>query len=411
MEQADSRAEVDSRVTGKLLVEVSKVMEVVRVSNGEPEEPSVARFEGQFRVDSDTAYDQLHPAFSEYGLLLKFREEGDTQVVLGIHNPIPQSGSRPWVNLALFLATLASVVFVGMDYAANYAGVTFSGGLLSYIERTILNGSLYAASLLSILLAHEFGHYLVARHHKTLVSLPYFLPLPVPLSFGTLGAVIRLKSPPRNKSQLLDIGLAGPIAGLVIAIPVLLIGLYLSEVSSIPVSTEQPGLLFFEGNSLFYLAAKYLIKGELLPQPLSYGGLPESLYWLRYLALGIPLPLGGRDVILHPMAWAGWAGLLVTALNLIPAGQLDGGHAIYGLLGRNASKLWPITVIILIAMGLIWTGWFLWAGLVFFFGRRHALPLDEITPLDQKRKALAIAGLILFILVFVPVPVQTFLIG
>jgi membrane-associated protease RseP (regulator of RpoE activity) len=311
----------------------------------------------------------------------------------------------------LFLATLASVLFVGMDYAASYGGITLSGGITPYIRATILNGGLYALSLLSILLAHEFGHYLVGRHHRASVSLPYFLPLPLPMSFGTLGAVIRLKAPPKNKRHLLDIGLAGPIAGLVIAVPVLLIGLSLSEVSSIPQQGEATGLLFLEGNSLFYLAAKYLTKGELLPAPLTYGDLPAQLYWLRYLVLGIPLPLGGRDVILHPMAWAGWAGLLVTALNLIPAGQLDGGHAIYGLLGRKASKLWPFTVLLLLLMGLIWNGWFLWAGLVFFFGKHHALPLDEITPLDQKRKALAVAGLVLFVLVFVPVPVQTFILG
>lgn len=411
MEQVESKIGPSETYIQEFLQEVNKVMRIDSYALGGSDQNYEVRFQGMLTTDSEVAYDHLDPLFSSKGLLLKLREEEGAQVILGVHNPIPSSDSNPWVNLGLFLITLVSVVIVGMFYAASYVGIDFSGGVLSFIQQTITNGSLYALSLLSILLAHEFGHYLVARHHRTLVSLPYFLPLPIPMSFGTLGAVIRLKSPPRNKSHLLDIGLAGPIAGLVVAIPVLLIGLTLSEVSSMPQIGDGQGFLMLEGNSLFYLGAKFLTKGELLPAPLSYGNIPEPIYWLRYLALGIPTPFGGRDVILHPVAWAGWAGLLVTALNLIPAGQLDGGHAVYGLLGKHASRLWPVTIAVLILMGLIWNGWFLWAGLVFFFGRRHALPLDEITPLDQKRKILAVVGLILFILVFVPVPFQTLEIG
>jgi membrane-associated protease RseP (regulator of RpoE activity) len=128
------------------------------------------------------------------------------------------------------------------------------------------------------------------------------------------------------------------------------------------------------------------------------------LYWVRYFFTGQPIPLGGQDVILHPLAWAGWVGLLVTAMNLIPAGQLDGGHAVYVLLGRRTPSLLPVILLALILLGWVWPGWWLWAVIILLFGRFHFQPLDEITPLDPPRVALAILGLIVFILVFTPVP-------
>jgi membrane-associated protease RseP (regulator of RpoE activity) len=215
-----------------------------------------------------------------------------------------------------------------------------------------------------------------------------------------------LKEPPRNKRILLDIGIAGPLAGLIVAIPVLLIGLSLSEVSQIP-STLQAGQAFsLEGNSILYLLAKYIVHGQWLPQPASLGGVPPWLYWLRYFFTGLPSPIGGMDVMLHPVAWAGWAGLLVTALNLIPAGQLDGGHVLYSLFGKNARVILPVVLIGLGILGLFWTGWWLWVFLILTLGGSHARPLDQITKLDDARIMLAIFGLILFVLVFVPVPLQ-----
>jgi membrane-associated protease RseP (regulator of RpoE activity) len=204
----------------------------------------------------------------------------------------------------------------------------------------------------------------------------------------------------------MDIGLAGPLAGLVVAIPVLLIGLALSEVGPLPAGSPQAAGTILEGNSLFYLAVKFLVKGELLPAPAEYGGLPPLLYWTRYILTGLPTPLGGRDVSLHPMAWAGWAGLLVTGLNLIPVGQLDGGHALYALLGRRAGRIWPFVLVAMAGLTLVWTGWFLFAGLVFFFGRAHAQPLDDITPLDRRRRLVAVLGLVLFLVIFTPVPLR-----
>lgn len=162
-----------------------------------------------------------------------------------------------------------------------------------------------------------------------------------------------------------------------------------------------------EGNSILYLLLKFITKGQLLPAPASFDGLNPLLYWVRYFFTGNPIPLGGMDVMLHPMAWAGWAGLLVTALNLIPAGQLDGGHIFYVLFGsKGIKRLLPLILLALIVFGFIWNGWWLWAALLFFIGRVHAEPMDQITPLDKSRKLLGILTIIIFFLVFTPVPLS-----
>jgi membrane-associated protease RseP (regulator of RpoE activity) len=271
----------------------------------------------------------------------------------------------------------------------------------------ILLGAAFTASFLGILLAHEFGHYIAARRHGTPVSLPYFIPFPLsPL--GTMGAAIRLLAPPRDRRVLLDIGMAGPLAGLAVAIPVLLIGLALSRVEPLPGSTQAFAGMTLEGNSVIYLLAKLITKGELLPSPAGYGVVPPVIYWLRYLVLGTPVPVGGRDVMLHPVAWAGWAGLLITALNLVPAGMFDGGHTIYVLVGRKAARLLPVLVAVLFLLGFAWSGWWLWAGLVLLLGRIYAEPFDDITPLDPRRRRIAVLGLVLFVLLFMPVPFRAF---
>ena len=139
---------------------------------------------------------------------------------------------------------------------------------------------------------------------------------------------------------------------------------------------------------------KFIVKGQLLPRPETYAGINPILYWIRYFFTGAPLPAGGWDIIISPIAWAGWAGLLVTSLNLIPAGQLDGGHIMYVLLGKRTTKLLPFILVALVLLGFAWSGWWLWAALIFLLGRMHAEPLDQITPLDPKRRALAIFGVI-----------------
>jgi membrane-associated protease RseP (regulator of RpoE activity) len=281
-------------------------------------------------------------------------------------------------------------------------------GVLQVILLFLKEGWPFAVSMLGILAAHEFGHYFVGRLHGVNVTLPYFLPLPFPISpFGTMGAFINMKSVPKNRRQLLDIGLAGPVAGMIVAIPVLLIGLSLSKLSMLPAGPAANGLpqLQMEGNSILYLLAKYTIFGQLLPAPADYHTLSPLLYWVRYFFTSRPLPYGALDVSMHPVAWAGWGGMLITALNLIPAGQLDGGHMIYVLLGRrNSQRLFYFILAAMLLLGLVWKGWWLWAFLIFLLGRIYAEPLDQITKLDNRRKILAIGALILFILVFTPVP-------
>lgn len=389
----------------RLLPAVRQVMQVQQMSAGGERMPYAALFRGRLMVDSQEAFARLEPIFAREGTTLLFRSEGDDHLVVAAPGRILPRPSNPWVNLLLFGATLLSVLLAGALYA--YDGPVYSDAarLLGAVLDRWQGGIPFAASLLAILLAHEFGHYLAARYHKTPVSLPYFIPFPAS-TFGTMGAFIQLKSPPRNRRVLLDIGLAGPLAGLAVAIPVLLLGLSLSQVGRLPASPIEAVGQGLEGNSVLYLVAKLVVTGQLLPAPVSYGDVPPALYWLRFFFLGRPLPFGGTDVLLHPVAWAGWAGLLVTALNLIPAGQLDGGHVLFVLFGRRAARLLPVIVVSLAVMGMVWSGWWLWAVLILTLGRTHAQPLDDITPLDGRRRALAYLGLILFALLFTPVPLQ-----
>lgn len=391
----------------KLLPLVRQVMSITDITEGDQKQLFAIRFRGTLISDSQLAFEKLDPAFKQAGTTLLFREENDGHEILGMPGVIQPQASNPLVNVILFLLTLVSMLMAGAMYGMEAPADISILGILQATLQNLPNGITFAASLLGILMAHEFGHYFAARFHRIAVSLPYFLPFPLSL-FGTLGAFIRLKEPPKNRRVLLDIGLSGPIAGLIVAIPVLLIGLYLSDLGRLPLNAMTAQGSVLEGNSLLYLAMKYIVTGEFLPKPLHYAGLSPFIYWVRYFFIGLPMPYGGTDVLLHPLAWAGWAGLLVTMLNLIPAGQLDGGHAIYVLLGKATKRLWPFIIGLLLLLGTVWPGWYIWAGLVFLMGRTYARPRDEITPLDPRRKWLAIFGLVLFILVFIPVPLRTF---
>jgi membrane-associated protease RseP (regulator of RpoE activity) len=362
----------------------------------------IADFRGSFRLnDTEKAYDTLSASLRPSNITPLFRsKDGNSHIILvpGVFNP---KASNVWINIILFALTVLSVFFTGMLY--SYEGPTTGGMsvILPHLAAAIGGALAFTAALLSILLAHEFGHYFMARRHKTAATLPYFIPFPFS-PFGTMGAVIVQKESHRNKRILLDIGLAGPLAGLVVAVPVLFIGLSLSTLDTIPL--DAGGGLFMEGNSILYLLAKFAVFGQWLPEPVSFGALSPIAYWVTYFFTGQPSPLGAVDVHLHPVAFAGWAGLLVTALNLIPAGQLDGGHIMHGLLGRKASIFLPFILISLIVLGFFWPGWWLWAFLIFFMGRAYAEPLDQVTPLDRRRKYLAVLAVLIFFLVFTPIP-------
>ncbi len=377
---------------------VSRYLRIDNTDWGDEKKRYLVHYTGQlYNQDSAAAYDQLAEALRPLHVTPLFRVEKNRQAIVLINGIIQPKPTRIWGNIVFFALTVVSVLFVGATYGTSAATLPTTPD--SWVK-FILTGWPYAVALLAILVCHEFGHYLAGRYHKTAVTLPFFIPIPI--GFGTLGAFIQLKEPPKNRRILLDIGIAGPLAGLIVAIPFLIYGLIHSPVQQLP---SQLGLLpGLEGNSILYLFLKFIAKGQLLPHPASYSGVNPIFYWISYFFTGRPLPAGGVDVALNPIAWAGWVGLLVTSLNMIPAGQLDGGHIMYVLLGKRTSRLLPFILISLVLLSIFYQGWLLWAFLILLLGRFHAEPLDEITPLDPKRRALAIFGVIVFILVFIPIP-------
>jgi len=345
---------------------VQEVMDVYKV-NYDPPAPAKVAFTGRLRIDSEAAYEQLDAVFDaqDYHTLLTTDEEG-RHVVLAIKGRIRPRPRPWWPNALLLVLTFLSLLYVG---AVQQAGID------DRTEISLWQGLPYALSLLLILGTHELGHFFAARHHKVSVTLPYFIPMPL-FFFGTLGAFIQLREPMRNRKILFDVGAAGPLAGLVVAVPILLIGLATSTVEPLP--TEG---YILEGDSLFYAAAKTLIFGHYLPG-------------------------GGEDVFINQLAKAGWTGLFITGLNLIPLGQLDGGHVIYTLLGRRAQRLYFPLVTTFLVLSFFNSSWLLWTILLFFLGRVYATPMDTITPLDARRRRLGWATLVIFVLVFVPNPLN-----
>lgn len=267
----------------------------------------------------------------------------------------------PYLHLVLFVLTFFSTLFAG----ALHAGVNIVNEPLM-----IYKGFPFSAALLLILLSHELSHYLASKSHRVRATLPYFIPAPT--FFGTFGAFIKMKSPVTDRRALLDVGIAGPLAGLVLAIPAVLVGLRLSTV--VPAQSAGVGL----GTSLLFLA-------------------------LQAIAVG-PVP-DGLDILLHPVAFAGWIGLFVTALNLLPIGQLDGGHIAYALLGRRHREVAIGTAGVLVALGVFfWQGWLIWAVLPMAMGFQHPPPLDDVTPLDPRRRLAALGAFALLLLLITPAP-------
>ncbi|MBM3123931.1 MAG: site-2 protease family protein [Chloroflexi bacterium] len=377
---------------------VARVFRIEDVTSGDPQKGFVARFRGHLLdSDSTSAYDKLAGWLQTYNLTPLFRMENGNQVIYLTPARTEPKKDRVSTNVILFVLTVLSVMLAGAQPEGPLPSDV--GGQILALIRAIFTGWPFALSLLGILLAHELGHYFMSRYHKTPATLPYFIPFPFsPL--GTMGAAILMRGIPKNKRILFDIGVAGPLAGLVIAIPVLFLGLSLSKLGTIEPTPNS----FLEGNSLLYLFAKFAVFGRLLPAPAEPQGI---LYWILYFFTGQPVPFGGMDVFIHPVAFAGWAGILVTALNLIPAGTLDGGHVIYSLFGDKARRAFPFIIILLGLMGIFWNGWWMWALLLFWLGRVQAQPLDQITTLDAKRRGVAALMIVIFFLVFMPVPFMT----
>ena len=273
--------------------------------------------------------------------------------------------------------------FSGPRFPINFKTVSiFLGLFLATVFTTwTVGGPWYSFGLMLILGTHEFGHYCACRKNNVNSSLPNFIPVPpIPyfLNIGTMGAFIMIKEPIPNRKALMEIGASGPIAGFMVAIPVLIVGLLYSEIT--PVQNVDPMTSIRLGDSLIMLG---MIKGVLGADPFSIK----------------------ETVLLHPLAEAGWLGMFFTALNLLPLGQLDGGHVVYSLFTRKHALLAArLFFVALIVLGFDWAGWWVWAGLVFILGLRHPPVLNESIPLESKHRAIGYASLLILILTFVPVP-------
>lgn len=287
------------------------------------------------------------------------REKGETLV--HVQRRPKARFARRQVNLALLGLTILSTIFFGG--ASNWAD--YSGQPILSAESIGYGTLFFSLPLLTILGCHEMGHYVVARRYKVHASLPFFLPSAPPL--GTLGAFISMRDPIPNRRALLDIGVSGPLVGFAVAIPVTLAGLALAAAS---------------------------------PAPASLAGDPQPSLLFTFLSLFFPLAPYPR----HPLAFAGWVGLFVTAINLLPAGQLDGGHIARALLGRRQFYLSWAAVLVLFGLSGFYLGWSLFAFLILILGVRHPPPLNDLTKLDWTRKLVGIAAVAILVLTFVPQP-------
>lgn len=268
----------------------------------------------------------------------------------------------PYIQLILFAMTVVTTVV---------AGALQQGVNLLEDPWGLWRGLPFSLTLLMILGAHEFGHYFFSKRYGVDATLPYFIPAP---SFvGTFGAFIKMRSPVMDRSALLDIGAAGPLAGLAVSIPVLYIGLSLSEI--VPV-TEGENIQL--GGSILFNAITWLVHGSLAE---------------------------GTDILLHPVAFSGWIGLLVTSLNLLPVGQLDGGHVAYAVFGGRQRPLAAAVVVLLVILGIAaWTGWLFWAGILLFMGTGHPPVVYDWIPLNRRRKTIGWFTFLVFAVTFIPKP-------
>ncbi|MFQ5480518.1 MAG: site-2 protease family protein [Thermodesulfobacteriota bacterium] len=284
------------------------------------------------------------------------------------HRSIFPHNLRSVVPALLLLLTLCTTII---------AGALYQGADLLHHPRELLLGLPFSISLLLILGTHELGHFIASKRLGVITTWPLFIPgPPIPPMIGTFGAVIRIKSPISTKNALVDIGAAGPLAGFVVALIVTAIGLRASTVIVAPHMMGAMGFGF---------------------------GSPLIFHVLTYLTFG-PLP-ADFNVFLSPVAFAGWIGFFVTAMNLLPLGQLDGGHVIYALLGRNHM---PVSFMLVAVMALLgyfaWPGWFIWAALITIIGLRHPPLTDYNLPMDRRRKLTTAAAMAVFILTFMPTP-------
>ncbi len=321
-------------------------------------------------------FDRLRQALWTQGYIPLLRRDSGEEFIEVIRRP--RTGrSRIWINLLLLAGTVGTTSFAGALIWLTFRGES------ALTLGDFLYGELYfGAPVMAILGLHELAHYVVARHRHLDASLPYFMPVPPPFILGTLGAFISIREPFPDKKALFDVGAAGPLAGFAASIPIALAGLFLSVHAPVVPATYC---------GVTVLGTSY---GNLL--------IGTPLFWWVF-SLFLPANL----VNLHPLALAGWVGILVTAINLLPAGQLDGGHVFRALFGDRARFVSYAAVVLLFGLGLFYVGWLFFAILVLFLGLRHPPPLNDITPIGTGRYI--VGGLVAAILVtgFVVIPLST----
>jgi len=294
-----------------------------------------------------------------------------------VWQPRPKFQDRVWLHVTLFALTIATTTLVGAGHYAEF--LTDFANRIAPISRSALlvRGFWYSATILTILGCHELGHYFACRYYDVDASLPFFLPAPI--LTGTLGAFIRIREPIPTKRMLFDIGIAGPIAGFVVAVPALFIGLSMSHVVPIPPDFVGAEL----GEPLLFKLASWLVFGS---------------------------PPQGYSINMHPMAFAAWFGLLATALNLFPIGQLDGGHISYAVLGRKSSNVTLVMIGVAVVLTYYSSSWLVWTILMILMlvvvGRHHPPVFDEPVPLDRTRIVLAVVALAMFVVCFTPAPIS-----
>jgi membrane-associated protease RseP (regulator of RpoE activity) len=360
MSQADAAAEIEliKSIVGKYFpiydVKVSADSLTFYVN---PDPKTLEREFGKLRKDLG---EKSYISFIEY-------KSGEHIIHVARKPQIRRRGI--WVNWVLLAATFVSTVVAGAYWWASY-----SGNYRLFDGSNLLWGAVFfAIPLLAILGAHELCHYLMSKRHGVEASLPFFIPSIPPL--GTFGAFISMRDPMPDRKALVDVGVAGPIGGLLVTIPVAVLGLFLTSQGHV-----QQGSIGDAGAIGFIM------------QPL-----------FEFLTYIIPIPSG---VVMHPMAIAAWVGMFVTAINLLPAGQLDGGHIARGLLGEKARYLGYATIGGLFFMSLFYIGWLFFAVLIVFLGLRHPAPLNDISKLDIKRKAVGAVALAILVVTFTPIPVM-----
>jgi membrane-associated protease RseP (regulator of RpoE activity) len=329
---------------------------------------------GRLLTSAEHVYRPLRSRLEQLGYTPFLRRADDGIQLIAMPGVIERRPQRWRLNLALFLITVLSVLATGALNEFGTLGLPLSDLLRN--PSLLALGIPFAATLLGILFTHEMGHYVVGRLRGAPASLPYFIPMPPLISLtGTLGAVIVQREPFEDRRTLLEVAVAGPLAGLVVAIPLLFYGLAISTVGPTP-----DGPYIMEGNSLFYALAKYLVFAQ----------------WL---------PGGGVDVQLSSVAWGAWIGLLVTMFNLLPVGQLDGGHIAYALFGERSEWLAYAMMLLCLGLGIfVASTWLIWVMLLGLMGPRHPAPFNDLLPLRSGHVVLGVIGLIIFVLLFIPNP-------